>query len=426
MTNNPFIEFFKVKFKGDKVIWRLLFILSAFSLLAVYGSISLIAIKGNENNTTLFLIKQAFTLGIGIAITYYIHRIDYTVFFRFSTLFLILGILFLSLTFSGTFAVETNNANRWIQFPGIGLRFQPSEFAKLALLIFVAKVLSIHQKDLNNTRKVLYPIMIVTIIISGMVLISNFSTALFIVFTTIVMLFFGRIPWKQMFGLFGVGMFFGILMLGIIIKAPNVFKRGDTWQKRIVSFMPSLASQASGYDASKDIKEIMVDNHQVTQAKIAIAEGGIIGKAPGNSSQKYKLSQAYCDFIYAIIIEDYGLIGGFIIMGLYLILLYRAGRIIRQCEYTFPALLVVGLTFSMVFQAFIHMGVAVNLLPATGQTMPIISLGGTSLLSSSISFGIILGISRKIESEEEAKKQSKEKKVTESSIDNQEDNESNN
>ena len=407
MTNNAFIEFFKVKFKGDKVIWRLLFIMSAFSLLAVYGSISLIAIKGNENNTTLFLLKQAFTLGIGIAIAYYIHKIDYSVFFKSSTILLILGIVFLSLTFSSTFAVETNNANRWIQFPGIGLRFQPSEFVKLALLIYIAKKLSIHQKELDNTRKVLYPIMIVTLIISGMVLISNFSTAFFIILTTFVMLFFGRIPWKQIFALLGVGAFAGILMMGIIVKAPNVFKRGDTWQKRIISFMPSLAPHASGYDASKDFKEVMVDNHQVTQAKIAIAEGGIFGKAPGNSSQKYKLSQAYCDFIYAIIIEDYGLIGGFLVMGLYLILLYRAGRIVRKCEYTFPALLVIGLTFSMVFQAFIHMGVAVNLLPATGQTMPIISLGGTSLLTTSISFGIILGISRKIDSEEDTKKPEK-------------------
>ncbi len=413
MMYSGIIEFFKSKFKGDKVIWRLLFILSAISLLAVYGSISLIAIKGNENNTTIFLLKQAFTLGVGIAITYWVHNLDYSWFFKLSNILIILSAIFLMLTFSSTFAVETNNANRWIQFPGIGLRFQPSEFAKIALLIFIAKVLSIHQKDLGNTKKVLYPILIVTFVISGMVLISNFSTAFFILFTTVVMLFFGRIPWKQMFALAGVGTFVGILMLGIILKAPDLFPRGGTWQKRIVSFMPQLASQAKGYDASKEVSEIIVDNHQVTQAKIAIAEGGILGKAPGNSSQKYKLSQAYCDFIYAIIIEDYGLIGGFIIMGLYLILMYRAGRIVKKCEYTFPALLVIGLTFSMVFQAFVHMGVAVNLLPATGQTMPIISLGGTSLLTSSISFGIILGISRKIDAEEINKTKEKSNKETE-------------
>lgn len=407
MMNTSIIEFFKSQFKGDKVIWRLLFILSAISLLAVYGSISLIAIKGNQNNTTIFLLKQAFTLGVGIVITYWVHKMDYSWFFKLSNILLILSAVFLMLTFSKTFAVETNNANRWIQFPGIGLRFQPSEFAKIALLIFIAKVLSIHQKDLGNAKKVLYPILIVTMIIAGMVLISNFSTAFFIIFTSVVMLFFGRIPWKQMFALAGVGSFVAILMLGIILKAPDMFPRGGTWQKRIVSYMPSLASQANGYDASKEMKEVMVDNHQVIQAKIAIAEGGIIGKAPGNSSQKYKLSQAYCDFIYAIIIEDYGLIGGFIIMGLYLILMYRAGRIVKKCEYTFPALLVIGLTFSMVFQAMVHMGVAVNLLPATGQTMPIISLGGTSLLTTSISFGIILGVSRKIDAEESKPAQKK-------------------
>ena len=412
MTNNAFIEFFKNQFKGDVVIWRLLFVLSAFSLLAVYGSISLIAIKGNVNNTTMFLLKQAFTLGIGIGISYYIHKIDYSVFFKLSTIILILCMAFTMLTFSKTFAVETNNANRWIEFPGIGLRFQPSEFVKLALLIYIAKVLSIHQKNLENKNKVLYPIMIVTVIVSGMVLISNFSTALFIMLTTFVMLFFGRLPWKQFGALMGVGAIVGVIMLGIIIKAPDLFSRGGTWQKRIISFMPALASQATGYDATKDIQANMVDNHQVTQAKIAIAEGGILGKAPGNSSQKYKLSQAYCDFIFAIIIEDYGLVGGIVIMGLYLILLYRAGRIVRRCEYTFPALLVIGLTFSMVFQAFIHMGVAVNLLPATGQTMPIISLGGTSLLTTSISFGIILGISRKIEAEDKKEPASKKSEST--------------
>lgn len=411
MMFSGIIEFFKSQFKGDKVIWRLLFILSAISLLAVYGSVSLIAIKGNQNNTTIFLLKQAFTLGVGIAITYWIHKLDYSWFFKLSTILVILSAAFLMLTFSKTFAVETNNANRWIQFPGIGLRFQPSEFAKTALLIFIAKILSIHQKDLGNVKKVLYPILIVSLAISVMVLISNFSTAFFILITTVVMLFFGRIPWKQMFALAGVGLFVGILMLGIILKAPDIFPRGATWQKRIVSFMPNLASQAKGYDASKELKEVMVDNHQVTQAKIAIAEGGVLGKAPGNSSQKYKLSQAYCDFIYAIIIEDYGLLGGFIVMGLYLILMYRAGRIVKKCEYTFPALLVIGLTFSMVFQAFVHMGVAVNLLPATGQTMPIISLGGTSLLTTSVSFGIILGVSRKIDAEE--KKPSKKEHDTE-------------
>jgi cell division protein FtsW len=190
----------------------------------------------------------------------------------------------------------------------------------------------------------------------------------------------------------------------LILKNPSIFKRGHTWQNRIVSFIPSLAPHASEYDATKDIVKI-IDNHQVTQAKIAIAEGGIIGKLPGNSNQKYRLSQAYCDFIYAIIIEDYGLFGGIIIILLYLVILYRAGVIVRRCDYTFPALLVIGLTFSLVFQAFVHMGVAVNLLPATGQPLPIISHGASSLLTTSISFGIILGISRKIELEHSQKKQ---------------------
>ncbi len=404
MSASSVIEFFKTQFKGDKVIWRILFVLSGISLLAVYGSISLIAIDGTENHTTAFLLKQAFTLSVGIGIAYFVHKMDYVVIYKLSNLLILFAILFLALTFSSSFGVSTNNANRWIQIPGIGIQFQPSEFAKLALIIYITKMLSVHQKNLDNPKKALYPILIVTGIISGMVLISNFSTALFIITTVFVLLIIGRIPSKQIVILTGSGILLIFMMGLLILKNPSVFKRGHTWQNRIVSFVPSLASQASGYDASPDLIK-KIDNHQVTQAKIAIAEGGIIGKMPGNSNQKYRLSQAYCDFIYAIIVEDYGLFGGIIIILLYLVILYRAGVIVRRCDYTFPALLVIGLTFSLVFQAFVHMGVAVNLLPATGQPLPIISHGASSLLTTSISFGIILGISRKIESDYSQKKQ---------------------
>ena len=402
MTISRIIDFFKTEFKGDKIIWRILFFLSVVSLLAVYGSISLIAIKGGENYTTSFLIKQALTLSVGIAIAYFVHRIDYVFIYKITNLLLLISILFMVLTFSSAFGVDTNNATRWIQLPGIGIRFQPSEFAKLALIIFVVKTLSIHQNNLDNPKKALYPILGVTAIVSGMVLVSNFSTALFIIITVFVLLILGRIPIMHLLKLMGVGAVLMIIMGFIIVKSPGVFKRGLTWQNRLVSYMPSLAPYSSGYDASKDLIA-KVDNHQVNQAKIAIAEGGVLGKGSGNSNQKYRLSQAYCDFIYAIIIEDYGLIGGIVMILLYLVLLYRAGVIVRKCDYTFPALLVIGLMFSLVFQAFVHMGVAVNLLPATGQPMPIVSHGASSLLTTSISFGIILGVSRKIDSESEQK-----------------------
>lgn len=398
MSFSSVIEFFKTEFKGDKVIWRLFFILSVVSLLAVYGSISLIAIKGGENYTTSFLIKQAFTLSVGIFIAYVVHRIDYVYIYKLTNLILLVAILFLALTFSSAFGVDTNNATRWIQLPGIGIRFQPSEFVKLALIIYVVKMLSVHQNHLHDPKKALYPILIVTLIIAGMVLVSNFSTALFIIITVFVLLILGRVPAIQLLKLSGAGVVLILIMGFVILKTPQMFSRGVTWQNRMVSYMPALAPLASGYNPYEETHP-QVDNYQVTQAKIAIAEGGILGKAPGNSNQKYRLSQAYCDFIYAIIIEDYGLLGGIIIILLYLVLLYRAGVVVKRCEYTFPALLVIGLTFSLVFQAFVHMGVAVNLLPATGQPMPIISHGASSLLTTSISFGIILGVSRKIESE---------------------------
>ncbi|MFO7868813.1 MAG: FtsW/RodA/SpoVE family cell cycle protein [Bacteroidales bacterium] len=406
MNISSIIEFFKTQFKGDKVIWRILFLLSIISLIAVYGSISLIAINGNENNTTSYLIKQALTLSVGISIAFLVHKIDYILIYKLANLLVLCAVLFLALTFSSAFAVSANDASRWIQIPGIGIQFQPSEFAKIALIIYITKTLSIHQNNLHNPKKALYPILIITALISSMILISNFSTSFFIIMTVFILLIIGRVPAKHILILTGSGLVMVLVMGTIIFKNPELFNRGYTWQNRIVSFVPELAPYASGYDENKGQELIKkIDNYQVTQAKIAIAEGGIIGKAPGNSNQKYRLSQAYCDFIYAIIIEDYGLFGGIVIILLYLVILYRAAFIVRKCNYTFPALLVIGLTFSLVFQAFIHMGVAVNLLPATGQPLPIISHGASSLLTTSISFGIILGVSRKIESENSLKKQ---------------------
>lgn len=404
MEFNKVKKFFKHSLKGDKVIWILLIVLSLLSLVAVYSSVSLIAIQGSENHTTRYLFKQFFTLSVGFFITYWVHKIDYSWFFKLSTLILIGSILFLSLTFISTFAVDVNNANRWIRLPGIGLQFQPSEFVKIAVLIFIVKRLSVNQNNLENKKKVLYPILFVSLFVSVAVLISNFSTALFIIIIMFVMLFLGRVPMRQMLSVIGIGVAGIVIMMGVILKTPELFPRGETWQKRLVSFVPSLSTFVNEEDFSHEAHEVLIDNHQVTQAKIAIAHGGIIGVGPGNGSQKYKLSQAYCDFIYAIIIEELGLVIGVLLMAAYLILLFRAGRIARKCDYSFPALLVIGLMFSMVFQAFIHIGVTVNLLPATGQNLPIVSLGGTSLFTTSISLGIILGISRKIEEENNTSK----------------------
>src|SRR5690606_32401297 len=181
------IQFFKTEFKGDKIVWRILFFLSVISLVAVYGSISLIAIKGGENYTTSFLIKQALILIVGIAIAYFVHKINYVFIYKITNLLLLVSIVFMALTFSSAFGVDTNNAVRWIQLPGIGIRFQPSEFAKLALIIYVVKTLSVHQQNLHDPKKALYPILGVTAIISGMVLVSNFSTAVLIIITVFVL-----------------------------------------------------------------------------------------------------------------------------------------------------------------------------------------------------------------------------------------------
>ncbi|MFC2104979.1 FtsW/RodA/SpoVE family cell cycle protein [Bacteroidota bacterium] len=372
-------------FKGDRVIWGVIFTLSIFSLLAVYSSTGTLAYKYQEGNTAYYIVKHFVLLAAGLSIIYITHLIPYKYYSRLSQLFLYLSIFLLAITL--VMGTSLNQAARWLTLPGLGFTIQTSDFAKLALIMYVARVLSLRQDDkkLNDFNGVFVSLILPIIMVCGLIMPANLSTALILFATSFLLMFVGRIKVKYILGVSGVGaLVIALIIAGIIIKGTNTGRIG-TWQNRIESYISGESE----------------DNYQVEQSKIAIATGGIIGKGPGNSTQRNFLPHPYSDFIYAIIIEEYGFVGGVVVLFLYMFLLYRAGVIVRKSRRTFAAFLAFGLTISLVFQAMINMGVAVHLFPVTGQTLPLVSMGGSSILFTGVAFGIILSVSRSVEKNEE-------------------------
>lgn len=376
------IRTIREKVKGDKVIWLVVVILSAFSVLAVYSSTGTLAYKYQGGNTEYYMIKHLIIILLGFLLMYLAHLVKYTYFSRIFQVALWVAVPLLLLTlFVG---VDKNEAKRVLPLI-FGLTFQTSDLAKLTLIMYLARMLTKRQEVIKDFKSAFVPIIIPVLIVCFLILPANFSTAAILFATSLVLMFIGRINTRHIFALVGLGIA-GIIILLVITKAnpnllPNVFPRAETWLSRIENF------------GSGDSEE----NYQVEQAKIAIAGGGLFGKLPGNSEQRNFLPHPYSDFIYAIIIEEYGLAGGILIIVLYLILLFRAVKIVAKIPRNFGALLTIGVAFSLVFQAMIHMGVAVNLLPVTGQTLPFVSMGGTSIWFTSISLGIILSVSKEVE-----------------------------
>jgi len=364
------------------VIWIIVILLSVFSLLAVYSSTGLLAYKKQGGNTEYYLMKQFLILGMGFVLMYMTHLVRYTYFSRLSQIGLILTIPLLIVTLlSGT---TFNNASRWLTVPIINVTFQSSDVAKLFLIMFVARVLSKKQDQIKEFRKGFIPAILPVVFICGLILPANFSTAAILFVTCLVLMFIGRVNLKYILALTGLGVVVFLLLIGISMVAPGIIPRGDTWKNRIDTF---LNDSQSAKDAT----------YQVDQAKIAIVSGGMLGKSPGKSTQRNFLPNPYSDFIFSIIIEEYGIIGGGVLMLLYLILFFRVVRIANKCPGNFGTLLSVGIGFSLVFQALINMAVAVNLFPVTGQTLPLISMGGSSIWFTCIAIGIILSVSRRSE-----------------------------
>ena len=362
--------------KGDRVIWAIVFLLSLLSILVVYSSVVTLAHKYKQGNAEAFLFKHTFLIICGIAIMYVIHKLKYTLFSKVAQIgiFLVIPLLLFTLLKG----VSAGEASRWIAIPGLGLTFQSSDVAKIILLIFVARTLTLKQGQLEDFKSLFKYILLPVGFICLLIFPANFSTAALLFMNCLFLMFVGGIRLKFIGYILGACVGFALLLGIIIYQLPDLIPRGATWKARIENFSKGDAK----------------NNYQSDQAKIAIATGGVIGKGPGNSTQRAFLPQASSDFIYAIIIEEYGLITGSIMLFLYMILLFRGIRILRDSEKTFGGLVAVGLSFSLVFQALINMAVAVNLFPVTGQPLPLVSMGGTSVWFTCISIGIILSISR--------------------------------
>jgi cell division protein FtsW len=372
-------------FKGDKVIWLVVILLSIFSILAVYSSTGTLAYKYQQGNTEYYLFKHFIILTFGFILMYLAHLMKYTFYSRISriTIFLAIPLLLLTLLM-GT---SLNEASRWLTLPIVNISFQTSDFAKLAVILFIARTLSKKQDNIKDLKGTFIPLMWPVCLVCALILPANFSTSAVLFTTCLFLMFIGRINLKYIFLLIATGILLFTLFI-LVAKVTGMKGRIGTWEKRIENFK-------SGDDGS--------GNYQTQQAKIAIATGGIIGKGPGNSTQRNFLPHPYSDFIYAIIVEEYGFAGGVLIVLLYVILFYRAIKIVRKSPRAFATLLAVGCSFSLVFQAMINMAVAVNLFPVTGQPLPMLSMGGTSIWFTSLAVGIVLSVSRDLEKEEGAK-----------------------
>lgn len=382
--------------KGDQVIWAVVFILSFISLLAVYSATGSLAYK-HDTNANYFLVKQIIVLGLGLIIMYVTHRINYTKFAKLAVVFYLVSLPLLAYTLF--FGVTLNEGSRWLKLPVIGMTIQTSALAKLALFMFLARMLSVKQHSIKDFKKGFLPVLTPVLLTCAFIAPANLSTAVMIGVTCCILFFIGRVRVSHILllafaGLIGGGLLFGVSKL-------TGWGRADTWEKRITDFM-----------GSSDDGKPKEDVYQVLHAKIAIANGGATGLGPGNSQQRNFLPHSYSDFIYAVIIEEYGLIGGALMVFLYLIFLWRSIQIFKRCPYAFGAFLAIGLSMTLVFQAMLNMAVNVNLVPVTGLTLPLVSMGGSSVWFTSIAIGVILSVSRYVD-EMEGKKKMKATEVEE-------------
>jgi cell division protein FtsW len=366
------------KLKGDRTIWFVVMILSVISILAVYSSTGTLAFKYQSGNTEYYIIKHMFIYFLAFGLMYVCHRIPYYTYKKWASIALFVTIPLLLLTLLR--GSNINEASRWLTLPIINLSFQTSDFAKVALILYVARVLSSKQDDIKDFKSAFLPIMLPVVVVCGLILPANFSTSAVLFMTCLVIMFIGRINIKYLASLIGIGVLTFSLFLGIAYLT-GYKGRIETWNTRIESY----------FNGKSD------SNYQVEQGKIAIATGGLIGKGPGNSTQRNFLPHPYSDFIFAIIIEEYGFVGGGAVVFLYLLLFYRAMQIVKKSDKAFASFIAVGCAFSLVFQAMINMLVAVSLLPVTGQPLPMLSMGGTSIWFTSIAIGIILSVSCEIE-----------------------------
>lgn len=367
---------------GDLFLWALVVMLAIFSFLPVYSASSNLAyINGGEGNTLKYVVKHFAHLILGLGIAYAVHKIPYNYFKGLSFIMLpIVVVLLIFTAFQGT-EMDGANASRWIQIPVVGVGFQTSTLAAVVLMVWVARYLNSMKDKAIEFKKSLLPLWLPVGLVLILILPSNFSTTAIIFLMVLLVCFIGGYPWKYLLGIVGAGLLSLAFFILLAKALPGVFpNRVDTWVSRIESF-------AGGGDSDSE--------YQVDKAKTAIATGYISGVGPGKSQQKHFLPQSSSDFIYAIIIEEFGLIGGGVVLLVYMLVLFRVVVIANKADTIFGALLVIGVGFPIVLQALINMAVAVNLFPVTGQTLPLISSGGTSIWMTCLAIGIILSVSAK-------------------------------
>ncbi|SFW70885.1 cell division protein FtsW [Sinomicrobium oceani] len=365
--------------KGDKTIWAIVALLAILSFLPVYSASSnLVYVVGN-GTTVGHLLKHGLLLLLGFGIIFGMHRIPYRYFKGLSIIAMPVVFLLLVYTLAQGTTIGGANASRWVQIPFVGVSFQTSTLATVVLLIYVARYLSRIKDQEVTFNETLLPLWIPVFLVMALILPANFSTTAILFFMVLVLCFLGGYPTKYILSIIGAGIFC-LLIFVLINKAfPDLLpNRIDTWVSRVENF-------ANGEDTEAD--------YQIEKAKIAIATGGVLGVGAGKSVMKNFLPQSSSDFIYAIIVEEYGLAGGLLLLFLYMLLLFRIVIVAYKADSVFGKLVVVGVGLPIVFQALINMAVAVELFPVTGQNLPLISTGGTSIWMSCMALGIILSVS---------------------------------
>ena len=367
--------------KGDRIIWAIAALLAIFSFLPVYSAASNLAYIGSGSNTFSYFIKHFVHLFLGFSIIYGVHKIPYRYFRGLSMVMIPVVLILLIITVLQGATIGGANASRWIRVPIVGFTFQPSTLAALVLMVYVARYLSKVKDEIISFRESVLPLWLPVFIVLALILPANFSTAALIFLMVILLTYVGGYPLKYLSIIIGSG----VIVLALFVLTAKAFpdlmpNRVDTWSSRISSFIDS---------------EVTQEDYQIEKAKIAIATGGLQGLGPGKSIQKNFLPQSSSDFIFAIIIEEYGLIGGIFLLILYLWLLFRIVIVAQKSDSVFGKLLAIGVGIPVIFQALVNMGVAVQLFPVTGQTLPLISSGGTSIWVTCLAMGIVLSVSVK-------------------------------
>lgn len=361
--------------QGDKVIWMVVALLSVFSVLAVYSATG--TLEYRNSYSTNYVMRHISLLVGGFVLMYFAHYLHYMKYSAWAPVMIAIAVPLLLYTI--IFGLEINDARRWIAIPVIGMTFQASDFAKLALIIYLARTISAKQDYIKDFQSAFLPIIIPVVVICGLIAPADLSSALLLFLTCILLMFMGRVATKYILLLLVAG----IAMFGFLVVLADFFPdyfRVDVWANRLNDFR----NNADG-------------EYQVQQGKMAIAEGGFLGVGPGNSFQRNYLPSAYADFIYAIIVEEYGLLGGFAVLALYITIFVRCVRLVTVSTKAFGAMLALGLSLLLVLQALVNMAVVVHLVPVTGLTLPMISMGGTSIMFTCISIGMILSVSRYVQ-----------------------------